>query len=320
MGDKGMIYFWLGILLGGLFVGTGCYSYFYRREKNLFTKLQQMLDDALNGNFNVSKFSETKQSLFENSFKRYLDNSQISAEEQKKQKEIIQELISDIAHQTLTPVSNLKLYIELLKESYADDERVETVLEETEKLDFFIQSLVKLSRMENGIIAVHPVEQSVYELIEAIQRMYQLRAVQENIIFKIVPFEIKSINKTKMPVAIYDLKWTMEAVGNIIDNAFKYTPTGGSVTVSVQQYSFFIRIDISDTGIGIAEEEIPKVFTRFYRSFDVADMPGVGIGLYLARYIVEVQKGYIKVFSKKGKGSTFSVFLPRAEEIHREDI
>lgn len=315
-----MIYFLLGILSVGLFAGIGCYCYFYKREKNLFTKLQQMLDDALDGNFHVSKFSETKQSLFENSFKRYLDNNQIFTENQKKQKEVIQELISDIAHQTLTPVSNLKLYTELLKESYADDERIETVLEETEKLDFFIQSLVKLSRMENGIIAVHPVEQPVYELIEAVQRMYQLKAAQENIIFKVVPFETDSINKTKMPVAVYDLKWTMEAIGNIIDNALKYTPAGGNVTVKVEQYSFFVRIDISDTGIGIAEEEIPKAFARFYRSFDVTDMPGVGIGLYLARYIVEAQKGYIKVFSKKGKGSTFSVFLPRAEEIHREDI
>lgn len=123
-----------------------------------------------------------------------------------------------------------------------------------------------------------------------------------------------------MPVAVYDLKWTMEAVGNIIDNAFKYTPAGGNVTVSVQQYSFFVRIDISDTGIGIAEEEIPKVFTRFYRSFDVADMPGVGIGLYLARYIVEAQKGYIKVFSEKGRGSTFSVFLPRAEKMNGQAV
>lgn len=314
-----MIYFLSGILLGGLLAGIGCYSYFYRRENNLFTKLQQMLDDALDGNFHVSKFSETKQSLFENSLKRYLDNNQIFAEKQKKQKEVIQELISDIAHQTLTPVSNLKLYAELLKESYAKDERIGTVLEETEKLDFFIQSLVKLSRMENGIIAVHPVEQPVYELTEAIQQMYQLRAVQENIIFKVVPFEIDSMNKTKTSIAVYDLKWTMEAVGNMIDNAFKYTSAGGSVTVKVQQYSFFIRIDISDTGIGIAEEEIPKVFARFYRSFDVADMPGVGIGLYLARYIVEAQKGYIKVFSEKGKGSTFSVFLPRAERMNERN-
>ena len=115
-------------------------------------------------------------------------------------------------------------------------------------------------------------------------------------------------------VAVFDAKWTCEAIGNIVDNAVKYTPPGGRLSIDVERYSFFVRIDISDTGIGISEDEIPKIFSRFYRSFDVADMPGVGIGLYLARYIVEQQKGYIKVASVKGKGSVFSVFLPAATE------
>lgn len=89
-------------------------------------------------------------------------------------------------------------------------------------------------------------------------------------------------------------------------------PAGGQIGIHVQQYSLFVRIDISDTGIGITEEEIPKIFSRFYRSFEVADLPGVGIGLYLARFIIQEQKGYIKVTSRKGKGSVFSVFLPCA--------
>ena len=80
--------------------------------------------------------------------------------------------------------------------------------------------------------------------------------------------------------------------------------------MQVQRYPFFACIDISDTGIGIAEEEIPKVFERFYRSSDVSELPGVGIGLYLARYMVELQRGYIRVRSEKGKGTVFSVFLP----------
>lgn len=100
-------------------------------------------------------------------------------------------------------------------------------------------------------------------------------------------------------------------MGNIVDNAIKYTPKGGTVDITVQEYSFFLRIDIKDTGIGIEEEEIPKIFTRFYRSFTVMDQEGVGIGLYLAREIIRVQKGYIKVISKPGEGSVFSVFLPR---------
>lgn len=111
-----------------------------------------------------------------------------------------------------------------------------------------------------------------------------------------------------------DSKWTVEALGNIVDNAIKYTACGGNVQIKVEQYSFFVKIDIIDDGIGIEKEEIPKIFGRFYRSLSVADQPGVGIGLFLAREIIQAQKGYIKVTSKRGKGSTFSVFLPIAKK------
>ena len=107
-----------------------------------------------------------------------------------------------------------------------------------------------------------------------------------------------------------DTKWTVEALGNIVDNAIKYTACGEVVQIKAERYSFFVKIDITDDGIGIEKEEIPKIFGRFYRSLSVADQPGVGIGLFLAREIIQAQKGYIKVTSEREKGSTFSVFLP----------
>lgn len=296
-----MIQLMIGMGIGIIVSGIGYYIHYYKKEKKLLSHLQHMLEEALNGDYNISEFSEEKLSLIENSFKRYLDNSLIAGEEQKEQKELIQMLISDIAHQTLTPISNLKLYTELLQENYGSDELIQTVSEETDKLDFLIQSLVKLSRMENGIISVHPKETSVNIMLSAIQNLYWAKAEQKDITFIVDSTE---------EVAVFDLKWTTEAIGNIVDNAIKYTPSGGKISISIQRYSFFIRIDISDTGIGIAEEEIPKIFTRFYRSFDVSELPGVGIGLYLTKYIIQEQKGYIKVNSQKGKGSIFSVFLP----------
>ena len=111
--------------------------------------------------------------------------------------------------------------------------------------------------------------------------------------------------------AVFDSKWTAEAVGNLLDNAIKYTPRGGAVSVSISEYDMFCRIDVSDNGCGIPEEEQAKVFQRFYRSPSVADAEGVGIGLYLAGQIITGQGGYIKLTSKPGEGSTFSVFLPR---------
>ena len=111
--------------------------------------------------------------------------------------------------------------------------------------------------------------------------------------------------------AVFDSKWTAEAVGNLLDNAIKYTPSGGAVSVHVSEYDMFCRIDVSDNGLGIPEEEQAKVFQRFYRSPSVADAEGVGIGLYLTRQIITGQGGYIKLTSKPDEGSTFSIFLPR---------
>ena len=312
-----MIGIGIGIIIGLILFGIsviGCLFYYNRKETRLFSRLQHMLDDARDGTYQISQISEETISQFENSFKRYLDDSQLTKEKQKEQKEMIQQLISDIAHQTLTPVSNLKLYGELLKESceqvlpdekgtLPDEELIDTIIDETQKLDFLVQSLVKLSRMENGIISVHPKETSLTTLLDTVEKNYKNKAEQKNITL----FVEKTAN-----AAVFDLKWTIEAVGNIVDNAIKYTPSGGAISITVQRYSFFVRIDITDNGIGIAEEEIPKIFSRFYRSFEVSDLPGVGIGLYLARFIVEQQKGYIKVKSQKGKGSVFSVFLPCA--------
>lgn len=280
------------------------YLYYQHREKQLVDRLQHMVDQASTGKLKRGDISESKVSALENSLKRYLDDSLLAGENQIQQKNMIQGLISDIAHQTLTPISNLKIYSELLQEQISEDfdDTAETIHEQTEKLDFLIQSLVKLSRMENGIITVNPKEIPVSELLEPLESQYRSKVNEKHMQLDIM--ETNSLAK-------YDLKWTSEAVGNILDNAIKYTEEGGKVTIEVQPYSMFVRIDIKDTGIGIREEEIPKIFTRFYRSVNVSDLPGVGIGLYLAREIIQVQKGYIKVDSEVGKGTTFSIYLPQ---------
>lgn len=293
-----IIFFLTAVIFSGVF----WYGYFFRREKRLLDRLQRMIDRAAAGELTREEISEEKRSALENSLKRYLDDSMLVNDNQQKQKEIIQGLISDISHQTLTPISNLKIYTELLGEEQKEkSEMIDTIQEQTEKLDFLIQSLVKLSRMESGIIAVHPRNTEVSGLFEMICQEYERKSLEKQVDFWVSETNLK---------AKFDLKWTAEAVGNIVDNAVKYTESGGKIAISAQAYSFFVRIDIKDSGIGIEPEEIPKIFTRFYRSFSVSAKPGVGIGLYLAREIIQAQKGYVKVASKVGEGSVFSVFLP----------
>lgn len=294
---KTVIFTFLIFLLSGFL----WYLYFSRREHRLIGRLQTLVDQALSGTLKRGEISETKLSALENSLKRYLDDSLLAKENQYQQKAVIQGLISDIAHQTLTPISNLKIYSELLKEEEnASLETIEILQGQTEKLDFLIQSLVKLSRMESGIITVYPVRNKLSKLLQMISQESAAMAHEKQISLSVCQTDID---------ALFDFKWTLEALSNIVDNAVKYTPEGGQVTIRAEKYSFFARIDIEDTGPGIEEAEIPLIFTRFYRSLSAADQPGVGIGLYLAREIIQAQKGYIKVTSEKGKGSVFSVFL-----------
>lgn len=108
----------------------------------------------------------------------------------------------------------------------------------------------------------------------------------------------------------HDGKWTAEALFNLLDNAVKYTPSGGRITVTAEKGEMYAEIRVTDTGKGIPENHQAAIFRRFYREEAVHEQPGVGIGLYLAREIIMRQGGYIKVVSQPGKGSSFSILLP----------
>ena len=214
------------------------------------------------------------------------------------------ELISNISHQTKTPIANLLLYSELLLEEELPQQiegNVSAIHEQTQKLKFLIESLVKLSRLENGILQLVPRMEKLQPMLE--RAVWELKQKAEEKGLQI------SLHNTDVE-AYFDPKWTGEAIGNVIDNAIKYTEHG-EICVSAISYEMFVRIDIADTGCGIREEELPKIFMRFYRSELVKDEEGVGIGLYLTREILQEQGGYIKVSSVYGQGSKFSIYLPK---------
>ena len=295
--------FLLFAVLVSAVMGILWYGYFRRKEKALLRRLQVMIDSAVNGKLERSEISEAQLSAIENSLKRYLDDSQLGNQGHQQQKDMMESLISDIAHQTLTPISNIKIYTELLAEQNEEGQvEIQTIQEQTDKLDFLIHSLVKLSRLESGIVVADIRETELSRLLDAADREYRGRAEAKQITFEVPGSELK---------AKFDVKWTGEALGNIIDNAIKYTMPGGTVKITVEKYSFFIKLSVADSGIGIGAEELNKVFSRFFRSQSVSEQPGVGIGLFLAREIIQKQKGYIKVSSEMGQGSVFSIFLPR---------
>lgn len=282
----------------------------YVRTSNMMSRLEDMIDRAIDNTFSESSFNEKKLSKLESKMYRYLSAGSTSLRQINQEKERIKTFIADISHQTKTPIANILLYAQLLKEAPDLGEGTRQIVSQietqTEKLNFLIASLVKTSRLENGIIAVAPKQNHVGELLRQLDHEYASGAAQKGVIFR--------VDVSSDPVAFFDLKWTLEALANIVDNAIKYTPTGGYVTISVREYELFVCIDVTDSGIGMTEDETAKIFTRFYRSPRVYEEKGVGIGLYLAREIVCKEGGYIKVTSQLSRGSVFSVFLPKSSK------
>lgn len=222
------------------------------------------------------------------------------------EKEQIKTLISDISHQIKTPIAAANTFAELLSDGeLSAEERTEyitTLQMSLGKLTFLTNSLIKMSRLESGIISLKPEKNSLNEIVlQAVKTVYA-KAKEKGIL---ITFECDQAFE-----AVLDFNWTAEAISNVIDNAVKYTPQGGFVRLQITEYPSFLRLDISDSGVGIPEEEQAKIFGRFYRGKQSVGTDGVGIGLYLTREIINKQNGYMKVSSDEN-GSTFSMFLPK---------
>lgn len=181
--------------------------------------------------------------------------------------------------------------------------------QQSEKLQFLMDALVKLSRLETGVFVLHPIRQPLTELVVDGMESYREKAAAKGL--AIAFFGTKKAEEDAPVYAYFDKKWSMEALGNILDNAIKYTNTGG-ITIKLCSYELFACVEVTDTGIGIGEEEHAAVFGRFYRGNAVAEKSGVGIGLYLARFIMQQQGGYIRLSSTQGEGSTFGLYFPTA--------
>ncbi|MDO4541770.1 MAG: HAMP domain-containing sensor histidine kinase [Bacillota bacterium] len=289
------------LLLGVFGIVYGIYC------RRTMAELENMLEAAFNGDFEASRYDEGRLSRLEVKTAQFLAAGALSRRTVEEDRRRLGVLLGDISHQTKTPIANLCLYSQLLQEQELAPEAKSLAGEiavQSRKLSFLIRALIKLSRLEIGVIQVQPQEAEVRELIEEAAAAYAPAAGEKSIELS---WESPDIT------AHFDKKWTAEALGNILDNAVKYTPAGGKVSVRAEEYQIFCRIDVADTGPGIARDEQTKIFSRFYRSPQAAEAPGVGVGLYLAREIAATQGGYIKVSSEKDKGSVFSLFLPKTE-------
>lgn len=291
-------FFWIWLLV--LFFG--------KRLSHFTSNLCRTLDNMIDGNEELQKSNDSK-TLFARINHRLIRLYEIMQENRHKvdmERQELQMLISDISHQVKTPVSNLQMVTDtLLTKPVSEEERMDFlqgIRSQTDKLDFLFQALVKTSRLETGAIRLEKKDSSLF---------HTLAQAMSSIVYAAEKKEIAvSMDCPENLIISHDSKWTSEALFNLLDNAVKYTPPGGKISVSVVLWEMYVEVKVTDTGKGISESNQASIFRRFYREEEVHEQQGVGIGLYLAREIVTRQGGYIKVVSEPGHGSEFSIMLP----------
>lgn len=280
-----------------------------RKEVELFAdQVEEALDTILSGRELKEPEEVTEDTLWGKCGEKFWQLSQVwnvKEAEALREKKQMKSLISDISHQTKIPLANMKLYQEFLQEeelSPKGREFLRRMEEQTEKLDFLLQSMVKMSRLENGIIQIKKEKGKLQETLTAAVSQIVPAATKKEMTLRVSCEPDLLLN--------HDRKWTEEAIFNVLDNAVKYTDPKGSIEIQVIPQEIFTKISIWDNGKGILPERQAEIFTRFYREPEVHDNHGVGIGLYLTRKILELQNGYIEVRSEAGKGSEFCLYLP----------
>lgn len=218
--------------------------------------------------------------------------------------ENIKQLVSDLSHQLKTPISNLKMYSRFLEDPSLPEktrqEYIEVICISVERLYFLTENMIKISRLESGLIQLKPSNQSVGETV--------LKALKD-IYSKAKEKQVEIIYQEEADLTLWhDRNWTAEAVYNLLDNAVKYGSGGSQITVSVRKLGMFAEISVEDENSIIPEMERSKIFMRFYRGTNSRNQEGVGVGLYLTRQIAVKQGGYVNLKASK-KGNVFSVFL-----------
>lgn len=284
----------------------------YRYMKKAFDSIDKVLDSVLNKNAELPFESAADSRLSKLTHKaiKIIQMGAMDISQTKHEKEIIQSFISDMSHQMKTPLSGVAMYTDLLLEgnitAAEQQEFLSRIKTGTEKLQWMMDSLVKMSRLEVGAIELSPVPAGIKQTItDSISSVYGA-AARKNISIQTAYFEDIFL--------LHDHKWTCEAITNILENAIKYSSLDGEINISVETLPLYTKISITDYGIGIAPDEWNSIFKRFYRGRNAKGVDGAGLGLYLVSLIFQKQGGYILVDSKPRKYTTFSMFLQNCKK------
>lgn len=278
---------------------------FLASRERMYRKAAEVIRQFAEGNFERRLPSAMEGTIFQlfGSIEELAMALQAENEKQHRTGEFLQNMISDISHQLKTPLAAMRMYTEIIAE---EPDQMETVLDFSHKtlqsldrMEQLIKTLLKMARLDAGTILFDRRSWSVGELVDRALEELSTRADREKKrIF--VKGDVKE-------VCSCDLEWTGEALGNIIKNALDHTEAGGIISIDWQRSPAMLRMSVEDDGRGIAPEDIYHIFKRFYRSQNSKDRQGAGLGLPLAKAIIEGQGGTVSVSSTYGRGTVFTI-------------
>ena len=298
----------LVLLILSLFIGCGilflCFCYFHKQYKIMETAVTE-IDEYLTGNTDARIECDDEGEMYRlfHSVNTLVAVLNAHTESELRAKEFLKDTISDISHQLKTPLAALNIYNGILQSETENlpDLKEFTVLSEQEldRIESLVQNLLKITRLDAGTIILERNFENVSDIMHDIEQHFAYRAKQE---------EKELILSGDDDIMLFcDREWMMEAVSNLVKNAFDHTDAGKHICIEWKQMSDMLQIVVEDNGCGIHSEDVYHIFKRFYRSRFSKDTQGIGLGLPLAKTIVELHGGNIKVDSVLGKGSAFII-------------
>lgn len=296
-----MVYHTLLIGIVFIFVLLFIYLYDKRKEYLRIEQIQDYFNRVLKGDYSIDirEYKESEFSSLKNDIYKVTNLLKEKENYSSHEKKHLASVLSDISHQLKTPLTSMYVINDILENDDIDYEKKKEMLSKNraqlERIEWLVTSLLKLSRLDSGMVTLKQENVFVYELLE--KAISPLR----------IPIELKEQNiiiegDNNICISV-DEKWTVEALVNIIKNAYEHTPVAGTITISYTENPIYTEIKIQDTGEGISSKDLPHIFERFYHGN--TNKESIGIGLNMAKSIIEKQNGYIKVESQKKVGTTF---------------
>ena len=292
-------------LLIFLFLSLGLFLGFHHRRDRKIGEITAYLEEINRGNYSldISDNSEESLSILKNELYKTTVMLNEAAENSRKDKVLLKASLSDISHQLKTPLTSIMIMLDAVLDDGDMDEKTRTAFlrdmkREITGTQFLVDSLLKLSKLDSNTVKFAKQEASVEAVVTEAVKNVEIIGELKNVTIK--------MSGTAERQLFCDFKWQVEALTNIIKNCIEHSEEDGEIQISYMDNALYTEVVVRDFGSGIATEDLPHIFERFYKGKH-SGKDSVGIGLALAKAIIEKDNGYIQADSRAGKGTRFTV-------------